>query len=100
MQEILLSVKCPGKNKIELERKIEDYLIEAKEKIDLDEILDLLFLVEWIHIKEDEYRYALSSVQDYKNLQDEEGEYWKDFHMEFLKKMGLHQFYDLIEKRL
>lgn len=100
MQEILLSIKCPDQSRQELESVLTRYPKDISNEASLDEILDILFLVEWIHIKEDGYRYALTSVQGYKHLRKGDGEYWKDFHMELLKKLGLYQFYDLIDKRL
>jgi hypothetical protein len=100
IQEILMTY-LPSEVEAELSGKmVYNYAKDKKESLPESDLLDLLFIREWTGLKSLSMAYILESIHDYEKLSHEERKYWKDFHLEYLKKAHSEWFSDLVSERL
>ncbi len=89
-----------GQKKI-LNRYIENVLKgdELKEN-NPNDLLDVLFLIEWANISDTDQNFIYESIEVYPNLSFDEKYFWKDFHLEFLKTTQHSDFARVIHQYL
>ena len=87
LQNLFIQIRLP-----KFQRKIINKILINKIKVSLnkihsfDAILDLLFLVEWVSLKNAQQVFVLESIRAVTDMSLEEKEHWVDFHFDFLKK--------------
>jgi hypothetical protein len=100
LQIVLKEGILPDEERNILKNMMAIHIRDKKSKFSQNECLELLFIREWGSLKDLNYSFVLESINEYETLSNEDRIYWKDFHIEFLKKINSKWFTNLVTESL